>query len=393
MLTKVVPIALVVLVLGGLIAYSKYQPIPDRVSGYVEADEIRVGSRVGGRVAEVLVEEGDRVEPNEVLLRLEPFDLLERQKNAEAELAARDADFRRMKAGLRTEEVGQAKARYEQLQARLDQLVSGPRPQEIDAARARLQVAQAERRLADEIFARTKTAREANAASPQDFDRAVAAVASAAGSVLASQRELDLLVAGTREEEIREARATVDEARLAAELAEKGYRQEEIDAAEAARDAAKASLAVIAAQVAELEVHAPVAGVIESLEIRKGDLAAAGGPVLSIIDDGHMWVRAYVPENRLDIQVGQPVAVSVDSWPDKRFAAKITLISPQAEFTPSNTQTYDERVKQVFRIKATLDEGLDKLRPGMPADVWLDAGEGKAAKSTSEESDAGKSSP
>ena len=91
-----------------------------------------------------------------------------------------------------------------------------------------------------------------------------------------------------------------------------------------------------------------------------------------MIDHRRLWVRAYVPQNRLDVQLGQACYVTVDSYPDERFAAEITYIAQQAEFTPSNVQTPEERSKQVFRIKVTLREGLDRLRAGMAADVWLE---------------------
>ncbi|MCA9236108.1 MAG: HlyD family efflux transporter periplasmic adaptor subunit [Planctomycetales bacterium] len=362
---------LVVAALAGLVVYSQIRPTDDRVSGIVEADEIRVGSRVGGRVQSVHVEEGDRVEPGELLIELEPFDLTEQLQQAKAELAARQAEYNRYQAGLRTEEIGQAQAHYEQLQARLDRLVAGPRKQEIDVGKARLEVAVSQRQYAAASLARVREARASNAATPQDLDQAITALQAAEGEVAASEEELSLLEAGTREEEIREARAGAQEAQLAAQLAAEGYRNEDIAAAQAARDAAAATVAALEARVEELSIRAPVAGVIESLEIRKGDLASAGAPVLAILADGRLWVRAYVPDNRLDVKTGQQVAITVDSFPDQRFAAEITYISRQAEFTPSNVQTPQERVKQVFRIKATLTEGLDKLRPGMPTDVWL----------------------
>ncbi|MAT69650.1 MAG: hypothetical protein CMJ58_09010 [Planctomycetaceae bacterium] len=371
MFPRIIIALLAVAALAGLVFYSQWRPVDDRISGIVEADEIRVGSRVGGRVQAVHVEEGDRVAPCDVLLQLEPFDLQAQLAQAQAELAARQAEFAKYKAGLRPEEVSQAKARSQQLQAKLDQLIAGPRPQEIDVAKAQLNVAQAQLRFAEESLARVRQAREARAATPQDLDQAVAALQAAQGEVAARQEELSLLQAGTREEEIRAARAAAAEAQLAAELAEQGFREEDIASAQAAADAAEASVAALQARIEELQVRAPVAGVIESLDIRKGDMASAGAPVLAILADGRMWVRAYVPETRLNVKTGQQVAITVDSYPQERFAAEITYISRQAEFTPSNVQTPEERVKQVFRIKATLAEGRDKLRPGMPADVWL----------------------
>lgn len=371
MATRVLPVLLVVLGLGALIAYSKFRPTPDRVSGFIEADEIRLGSRVGGRVQEVHVEEGQRVKPGEVLIQLEPFDLLADRSEAEATLAAREADLSRLKAGLRTEEVAQAKARYERLQAMLDELVAGPRPQEIDAAKARLGVAEAQLKLGQENFRRVTRLVETNATTQENLDRATEQLEAAQGSLAAQQEELKLLEAGTREESLRAAKAQAEEARQAWELAKKGYREEEIAQALAARDAAAAALDAIKLRIDELAIRSQTAGVVEALELQPGDLAPAGSPVLSVMDDGHLWVRAYVPENRLDLKLGQKMWVTVDSFPNKRFAAELSFISRQAEFTPSNVQTAEERVKQVFRIKVDLREGLDVLRAGMAADVWL----------------------
>jgi multidrug resistance efflux pump len=371
MANRLLFLALIAAGVVAAIVYSKFRPIPDRVSGFIEADEIRLGSRVGGRVHAVEVEEGERVTAGQTLIKLEPFDLLAEQQQAAATLAAREADYQRLKTGLRTEEVAQAEARYQRLQATLEELVAGPRLQEIDAARARLRVAEAQLQLARENYRRESGLVQSNASTQQNLDRAVEALDAAEGGVAAHQEELKLLEAGTREETIRAAKARVEEARLAWELAKQGFREEEVLQAQAARDAAQAALDAINLRIAELEIKSPVDGVVEALELQPGDLAAAGSPVLSIMDVGHLWVRAYVPEDRLDLKIGQTMWITVDSFPGRRFEAELTFISRQAEFTPSNVQTPEERVKQVFRIKVELRDGLDELRPGMAADVWL----------------------
>lgn len=379
MIKRLVPLLLVVLAVVGAIVYSKYRPVPDRVSGFIEADEIRLGSRVGGRVAEVLIEEGQRVKRGETLVKLEPFDLLAEQEQAKATLASREADLQKLQTGLRPEEVAQAQARYEQLQATLDELVAGPRKQEIDAAAAHLRAAEAQRRLAAENFRRVSQLVASNATTQENLDQATESLAAAEAAVAAQQEKLNLLEAGTREETIRSARAKVEEARLAWELAKQGFREEEIAQAQAARDAAAAAVDAIGQRIEELTIRSPVDGVVEALDLQPGDLAPAAGPVMSLMDVSHMWVRAYVPENRLDLDLGQAMRVTVDSFPGEEFAAELTFISRQAEFTPSNVQTPEERVKQVFRIKVELREGLDRLRPGMAADVWLTGGAETAA--------------
>lgn len=372
MIKRLLALAALAAVLAALIFYSQHRPRSQHVSGFIEADEIRLGSRVGGRVQEVFVEEGQTVEAGQVLVRLEPFDLTEQLKEAQAKLAASEADLKRLESGFRSEEVGQAKARYEQLEARLDKLVAGARPQEIDATRARLQVAQAEFRFATENFNRVQGLVNTNALTREELDRATEALDSARANVALRQEELSLIEAGTRDEEIREARATVDEARLAWELAKKGYREEEISMARATRDSAQAAVAAINDRIAELSIKSPVAGSVEALELEPGDLVAAGAPVMAVLDKSHYWVRTYVPQKWMNLKLGQQVQVTIDSIPGRRFPAEITFISRQAEFTPSNVQTPEERSKQVFRIKATLKEGLDQLRPGTSADVWLD---------------------
>jgi multidrug resistance efflux pump len=365
-------LALVVACLAGLVIYSKAHPEPNRVSGYLEADEIRLGSRVGGRVASVHVEEGESVEPDQVLVKLEPFDLVERERELELTLAAREADFQRVSTGFREEEKAQAKAKLDQLQARLDLLRAGPRPQEIEAARARLASAEAEKRLAEQVYERLAVLVRTNAASQQDFDRAREALDASAAGVLVRQQELDLLVAGTREEELREAAGRVEEAHQAWQLMQHGYRQEEIAQTKALRDAAQAKLQAIRRQMDELVISSPIQGSVEAIDLQPGDMVAPGAPVLSMLNHNKLWVRAYVPQNR-PVQVGQQVRLTVDSYPDEPFAGTISFVARQAEFTPSNVQTPEERSKQVFRIKVAIENQQDRLRPGMMADVWFDA--------------------
>lgn len=372
MIQRIVGVVVVVLVLGGLIAYSQYRPEPDHVSGFVEADEIRLGSRVGGRVQRVLVEEGQHVEQGEVLVELEPFDLLQRKNEAKNNLAALEAAYQRLASGLRPEEVAQAQARLEQAEARLKLLKAGPRAQEVEAAIGRLQYAEAELTLATQNYDRRKDAFDQNAINREVLDTASEQMQAAQAMVVVRREELSQLQAGSRDEEIQEAEAKVEEARQAARLAAAGYRKEEVEQAQAARDAAQAAVEAIIEQEKELTIKSPVAGVIEALDLQPGDLVAAGAPVLSLLDEHNLWVRVYIPENRVALQVGQKLWVTVDSLGDQKFQGEIVFISRQAEFTPNNVQTPEERSKQVFRVKVALAENLDKIRPGMTADVSLE---------------------
>ncbi len=258
------------------------------------------------------------------------------------------------------------------MKARLDALVAGPRKQEKEAAQGRLREAEAQLKLARQTYERVSGLVSSRATTREELEQATERLEAAQAVVVVRHQEIDLLNAGTRKEEVREAQAKVEEAKQGWLLAKNGFRVEVIEQARAAHDAAEAELAAIRQRLAELTINSPVSGTVEALELQPGDIVAASAPVLSIIDDAHLWVRAYLPENRLNMQTGQAVWVVVDSFPDKRFKGEMTFVSRQAEFTPSNIQTPEERSKQVFRIKVTLREGLDQLRAGMAADLLFE---------------------
>lgn len=372
MTKRFILLALFVGALLALVVYSKWNPAPPRASGFIEADEIRLGSRVGGRVSVVHVQEGQEVAAGTVLVELEPYDLLEREKEIELSLVRHEAAYQRFLAGFRDEEKAQAKAKLDQLQARLDLLSAGPRKQEIEAARGRLTLAEAAKRLAEQGFQRLLKLAGSNATSQQELDAAREAMEAASANEIVRQQELELLEAGTREEELREAAARVEEARQGWQLMQHGYRSEEIEQAKASRDAAQATLAAIRRQKEELSIKSPIDGTVEALDLQPGDMVAPGAPVLSMLDRNKLWVRTYIPQNRVAVQVGHRVRLTVDSYPNEPFEGVVTFVARQAEFTPSNVQTPEERSKQVFRIKVGIENQRDLLRPGMMADVWLD---------------------
>lgn len=365
--------AFIVIAIGlvGLLFLSQQKSGPLIVSGFVEADEIRVGSRVGGRVLKVLVEEGAGVRAGATLVELEPFDLLERKAEAQQLLAQAAATYDKVAAGFRVEEVGQAKARRMQIQADLDKLRNGPRPQEIAAAEADLRLANAELELTRTVFQRVETLYGKQAADKSDLDEATTNLKVAQAAVDVRTEQLALLQEGSRAEDIARAEAQLDEAEQELKLRQHGYRTEEVAEARAKRDAFDAGVRAIERQLEELRISAPTESVVEAIDLQPGDMLSANAPAVALVDRQRMWVRAYVPENHLNLTTGQTVNVRIDSFPGRNFSGEIVFVARQAEFTPANVQTPEERSKQVFRIKVRLTDGLDVLRPGMAADVVL----------------------
>ena len=230
---------------------------------------------------------------------------------------------------------------------------------------------------------------EKQTVSKSEFERATEDLNAAVNLQIVREQELDLLREGTRREEKQRAAAQLQEAREAADLAEKGYRAEEISKAEAALRAAQAQVDAIRTQLVELTIRAPGGDAaplpspsstaatpppaheytVEAIELQPGDMVVAGAPVLALVDRTRLWVRAYVP-GALDVRVGQPVQVTVDGLQGRTLAGHVVFRARQAEFTPSNVQTVEERSEQVFRVKVAL-EPQEGLWPGMTADVWL----------------------
>ena len=371
MLKRLLAIAVVAAGMAGLLVYSQHRPEPLHVSGFIEAHEIRIGSRVGGRVSRVLTDEGQTVSAGTVLVELEPFQFRELLAQATAQLAQVTATRDKVKAGFRVEEIAQAKAHHDQLAATVEKLVNGPRKEDISAAKAQLELAEAQLSLSKLKHRRTEDLFAKKTVTQEEMDQTNTELRVSHATTESQRENLAKLENGTRAEELAEARAQLEEARQIWLERQNGSRAEEIAEAEAAVQSAAAAVQAIRRQLDELSIKAPVNGMVEAIDLQTGDLVGANAPVISVMDLSQLWVRAYVPENRLSVKVGDPIEVTVDSFPGERFAARITFVSRQAEFTPGNVQTPEERSKQVFRIKVTLDAGRDRLRPGMAADVWL----------------------
>lgn len=367
----------IALALVGLAATWKY--LSDRrtpqglvLSGTVEADEIHVGSKVGGRIAAVLVKEGQEVKQGQPLIRFETYDLDARRAEAAAAVSQAEANLQKALNWFRPEEVAEARAQAEAAWMALEQARKGPRPQEIEAARAELDASQADYEVAKASLARVEQLIRSGVLSRQDYDNAKAAFDRAAGRRDAARQRLELLLAGTRTEEIERAERLYRQAAARRELVERGARKEEIDAARAQVERTRATLRAIETQLAELEVLSPADAFVEVLQVRPGDLINPSAAVATLVEVDRLWVRVYVPEPQLGhVQLGTEVKVQVDSFPDRGFTGRVEHIASRGEFTPRNVQTREEREHQVFAVRVRLDNSEGKLRAGMAADVII----------------------
>lgn len=311
---------------GGWYAWNTYSAQDKNAApvfhGNVDIREVRLAFRVGGRVSEVLKEEGEAVAPGEVVARLDavPYE------NA----------------------VDQAQAQVGQLTARLAELENGSRPEDIERARRNLAEADAALRNAQLVYERQRQLVGEGAVARQDFDTARAAFDAARARQGAARAALDLLEAGARSEQIAQARAAVDAARAALEQAR--------------------------IQLSDTVLKAPEAGVVLTRVVEPGSMVPAGGTVLTESLSSPVRVRAYAPEPLLGlVQPGREVLVFTDSRPEP-YRARIGDVSPRAEFTPKSVETEELRTALVYRFRAVVTDADALLRQGMPVTIRLPEG-------------------
>jgi HlyD family secretion protein len=326
--TRPAPLALVAALaaLGTSGCRSHDDPNEIVAAGHVEATDVRVATKIPGTLATLAPEEGDVVAAGQVVATIDTTDLLLTLATAHAERDAADADLRLKRAGARPEEIAEAKALLAQAEADL-------------------------------------------AGAQRELDRFQGLVDSGSGIVRTRDEALTRRDVSAR---------AVAAARERLRRLEAGFRPQEIDAAAARRGAAEARIGQLEQQVKDASIVAPRAGIVTSRLHEPGEILAAGAVLLVVTDLNDAWLTAYLGERDLGrIRLGQEARVVTDDGQSR--TGKVTFVASQAEFTPKNVQTAEEREKLVYRVKIALPNGDGLFKPGMPATARLAAAGAAAA--------------
>lgn len=290
------------------------------VSGNVEVTEVNMGFKSPGRVLELLVEEGQKVNKGDRLAVLD------------------SAEVRGY--------VSQNRALLNETVIRLDELKVGARPQELQQAEAGLKQTEAELSKAKKDFERAESLFKQEAITAQQMDTA--------------NKIYDIAISQHKK------------ATEALSLVKEGPRKEAIKAAEQRVRQAEAVVRVSEERLKDTVIYAPASGVILRKNVEAGEMVSAGMPVYTIGDLENPWIKVYVKEDKLGlVRLGQKAEIKTDSYKDKTYEGVVTNISSEAEFTPKNVQTREERVKLVFGVKVSVKNINNELKPGMPADVKI----------------------
>jgi HlyD family secretion protein len=289
------------------------------LNGRIEAPMVDLAAKVTGRVVAVHAREGDRVKKGDLLVQLD--------------LGETSLAVERDRRGV------------ESAQARLRDLAGGSRQAEVAAAEAEVVDREAAVDLARRELQRQQTLLAKKVGTQRDLDRTTT--------------------------ELERTEAVLNVARERLRLVREGFRSWQTQQARVEVDRAKSVLSATETIARESEIRAPADGIVLHRLAEPGQLVGPGQPALTLAFADRLYVRTFVPEPRLgQVRQGLAVTVRVDSFPDRTFTARVTEISPTAEFTPKSVETREERVNLVFAAKVDLDEGWNApLVPGQPADV------------------------
>ncbi len=356
------------------------------VSGNIEATDVQLGFKITGTLEDCFVAEGDTVSKGLLLARLENMDQKIAVRLAEANLARAKSVLSELEAGSRPEEIVLSNAKVLQARQMVLELTRGSRVQEIESARSDLETARAAVKSAQAQLTQAKadydrflTLYTESGVSQRDFklyetqyEVARNRATEAETKVNIARQALSLRREGPRSEQIEKAKAALVQAQAEYALVKAGPRKEKIDQAMALVDEAEQRVNQARQQLSYTELWAPMAGVILSRSAEPGEYLNPSTPVVTLGDLAHPWLRAFINEKDLGrIKLKDKVVVTTDSFPDKQYQGILSFISSQAEFTPKSVQTFEERVKLMFRIKIELSNPQGELKPGMPADAVI----------------------
>jgi HlyD family secretion protein len=353
------------------------------VSGNLELTQVDISFKIAGRMIERKVNEGDWVKKNDVIATLDPAQLRQQKFRDAALVSSAVSNYQQLETSIAYQratlesDVAARNAELNQATAKLEVLLNGSRKQDIQQAEAGVNDAKAQLEFARSDWARMQTLFKNEDISRQQYDQSRSKFDSAQAMLHQAEEKLSLVKEGPRQEDIAAARAEVARAQAAVKTAEANRielkrKEQELGARKAEIERSRAQEGISASQLDDTEVATPIDGVVLVKSAEPGEVLAAGTTILTIGDLEHPWLRAYINETDLGrIKLGQKVKLTTDSFPGKAYNGVISFISSDAEFTPKQIQTKEERVKLVYRIKIDVDNKSHELKSNMPVDAEI----------------------
>jgi HlyD family secretion protein len=353
------------------------------VSGNLELTQVDISFKMAGRVIDRKVTEGDWVKRGDLIATLDPVIYRQQKVRDEASVASALSNYQQLETAIAYQkatlesDIAMRSAELGQATAKLEELLNGSRKQDIQQTDAAVADAKAQLEFARLDWERSQRLFKDEDISKQQYDQARTKYDSAQAMLRQAEEKHSLVKEGPRQEDIAAARADVARAKAAVATAEANRlelkrKEQQLVAGKDEVDRSRAQVGISEAQLADTEVNTPIDGVVLVKSAEPGEVLGAGTTVVTIGDLEHPWLRAYINETDLGrIKLGQKVKLSTDSFPGKVYWGKIAYIASEAEFTPKQIQTKEERVKLVYRIKIEVDNSNHELKDNMPVDAEI----------------------
>ncbi len=353
------------------------------VSGNLELTEVDLSFKIAGRLIERRVDEGTWVKAGDLIARLDPVELQHQTTRDKALVIGAKSNYDQLVTSIEYQkstlesDVAARQAELNLAQSKLDELLNGSRQQDIQQSEAAVADSQAQLEFARLDWDRSQTLFKNDDISKQQYDQARTKFESAQAVLRQAQERESLMKEGPRKEDIAQARADVARAEAAVKTAEANRlevkrREEELMQRQSEIERTEAQAGISQKQLSDTEVYTPIDGVVLVKSAEPGEVLAAGTNVVTIGDLDHPWLRAYINETDLGrVKLGQKVKLTTDSFPNKAYWGRVSFISSEAEFTPKQIQTKEERVKLVYRIKIEVDNKEHELKDNMPVDAEI----------------------
>ena len=354
------------------------------VSGNIELTQVDISFKVPGKLMERTVDEGAAVIKGMLIARIDR-DQVDRQRSrdeagvlsAQSQVLETETEVKWQRATLEND-IALKKAQIREAQAHLDELLAGSRPQEIQQARAAAADARAQFEQAKLDWDRGQELFKNDDISKAQYDQYRMRNDSTAAALRQAEEHLALVVEGPRKEDIEASRAQVATAQAALRVSEANSlelkrREEDVLAHIAEVNRSRAQMEMTQTQINDTSAYSPIDGVVLVKSAEVGEVLAAGTTVVTIGDLDHPWLRAYVNETDLGkVKLGAVTKLSIDSYPGRTYTGRVSFIASEAEFTPKQIQTKEERVKLVYRIKIDVDNPKHELKSNMPVDAEIE---------------------
>jgi HlyD family secretion protein len=376
----------VVLVAAGLLWsgwFHREDPNRIRLSGNIELTQVDISFKVAGKLIERTVNEGDAVKKGQLIARIDRQQMEQQKMRDTAGFQSAESQLAQMGSSILWEaqtlesDLALKRADVRVAQAHLDELLAGSRKQEIQEAQSAVADVKAQADQAKLDWDRAQKLFAADDISKSQYDQFKARLDSTAAALKQAQERLALVQEGPRKEEIESARAQVARAQAALKMGEANRmelrrREQELTGRKAEVDRAKAQIGMTDSQLADTVVISPIDGVVLVKAAETGEVLAAGSTVVTIGDLDHPWLRGYISERDIGrVKLGTKAKMTGDSFKGKVYWGRVSFIASQAEFTPKQIQTQEERVKLVYRIKIDVENPQHELKSNMPVDAEL----------------------